>query len=291
MAITTAMVKELREATGAGILDSKKALEAADGNFDKAVELLREKGLAKAAKKASRDANDGLVEIAVNGKAAALVEVNCETDFVARTDGFKTFVESVTQQVLKQDSLTSVDDLLNADYGNDKGKTVANAIQETISQLGENIVVRRFERYNQDGPGVIKGYIHMGGRIGVLVELGVEDATTNKDALLELAHDLTLHVAATNPRFLSRGDVPADVVEEEKKIYLAQVAQENKPDKIKEKIVEGRLNKFYKEICLLEQPFVKDDSLSVTKLLQQQSKSLGTPIKINRYTRYELGVS
>jgi len=291
MAITTAMIKELREATGAGILDSKKALETTGGNFEKAVEHLREKGLAKAAKKASREANDGLVAVQISdgGTQAALVEVNCETDFVARTEDFTDFVANITRQVFENDRLTSVDELNAAAYISNPDQTVTDAIQAIISKLGENIVVKRFERYTLAGQGIIDSYIHSNNRVGVLVELETNGAETDQTALQELAHDLTLHVAATNPRYINKEDVPAEMVEAERSIYLAQLADDKKPDNIKARIVEGRLNKFYSEICLLEQGFVKDDSVSIGKLLQQSGKSLNTPLKIRRFTRFEIG--
>ena len=289
MAITAAMIKELREATGAGILDSKKALEANDGDFDKAVEFLREKGLAKAAKKASREANEGLVVALVDGKNAALVAVNCETDFVARTDDFRNFAEGLAKQVLADPNLDSVEALLAAPAADNPEKTVADSIQEAISKLGENIVLRNVARYVQNGAGVIEGYVHLGGKIGVLAEIGVEDAAAEGDALHQLAHDITLQIAAARPQYLSRDDVPAEVIEKERSILMAQLQDEKKPDNIKQKIVEGRLNKFYKEICLLDQPFVKDDSLSIKQVLANAGKELGTTVKINRFTRFELG--
>lgn len=289
MAITTAMIKELREATGAGILDTKKALEATDGNFDEAVEYLREKGLAKAAKKANRDANDGLVTVLVDGRQACMVEVNCETDFVARTDDFKAMVATVSQLVLSDPALTSAEALLAAPYPGNAGKTVAETIQELISKLGENMVVRRVARYAQTAPGIIEGYLHMGNRIGVLVELGVADASAEGEALNTLAHELTLQIAAANPPYLDRDAVPTEVLENERKILMAQLAEEKKPDAIKAKIVDGRLSKFYQESCLVDQAFVKDDSLTISQLVQQVGKTLGTPIKINRFTRFEIG--
>lgn len=248
MAITTAMIKELREATGAGILDSKKALEANDGNLDKAIEYLREKGLAKAAKKASRAANEGVVVAKVDGKSAALVAVNCETDFVARTEDFRAFAEGLAAQVLADADITSVDTMLNAKYAADPAKTVGDAIQETISKLGENIVLSNVARYTLEGAGTIEGYVHLGGKIGVLVELGVADAAAEGEELSALAHDITLQIAAARPQYLTRDDVPADVVAKERSIYLAQLENENKPDNIKARIIEGRLNKFFKEI-------------------------------------------
>ncbi len=289
MAITTAMIKELREATGAGILDTKKALEANDGDFDKAVEFLREKGLAKAAKKASRAANEGAVVALVDGKNAALVAVNCETDFVARTDNFQTFVNGLAKQVLANADLTSTETMLKSASTANAEKTVADDIQEAISQLGENIILNNVARYSLDGAGVIEGYVHLGGKIGVLVELGVDDASAEGEALSDLAHDIALQVAATNPNYLAIEDVPADVLAKEKEILLAQLADEKKPDNIKEKIVSGRINKFYKEVCLTEQPFVKDDSQSINAVVAAVGKQLGTTVKINRYTRFELG--
>ncbi len=290
MAVNTAMIKELREATGAGILDSKKALEAVDGNFDKAVELLREKGLAKAAKKASREANEGQIALLVEDKVASLVEVNCETDFVARTDDFQTFVNSIARHVFDNPQLSNLDDLLASEHKAFAGKTIASVIQEHISKLGENIVVKRFERYTMEGPGLIEGYLHPGGRIGVLVEVSVANAAS-QDILNELSHNLALQIAAVSPQYLRRQDVPAEVVAKEREIYMAQLAEDKKPDKIKEKIVEGRLRKFFEETCLLEQAFVKDDKINIEQLLKQKSKALGAPVTIKRFTRFELGGS
>ncbi|MEM7028635.1 MAG: translation elongation factor Ts [Chloroflexota bacterium] len=292
MAISTAMIKELREATGAGILDSKKALESSEGDLDRAIEILREKGLAKAGKKASREANDGLViaKMSDDRKRASLVAVNCETDFVARTEDFGAFSNSVAQQYLDDDSLNSVEDLLNANYG-DSGKTVSDAIQDTISKLGENILVKQAERYVLEGEGVIDAYIHLNNQLGVLVEVSTDNAVSDQDALVELAHDVALQITAVNPAYLSPDDVPENLIEEERKILLAQLADDNKPDNIKEKIVEGRLKKFYTENCLLEQEFVKDGSLTINKLLQQSGKSLGATISIRRYARFALGES
>lgn len=289
MAITTAMIKELRQATGAGILDTKKALEANDGDFEKAVEFLREKGLAKAAKKASRAANEGAVIALVDGKNAAMVAVNCETDFVARTDNFQAFANGLANQVLADASLTSVETMLKAASASDAGKTVADDIQSAISELGENVVLNNVARYELNGAGVIEGYVHLGGKIGVLVELTAGDASAEGETLSELAHDIALQVAATNPEYASIADIPADIVAKEKEILLAQLADDKKPDNIKEKIVTGRINKFYKEVCLTEQPFVKDDSQSINAVVAAVGKQLGTTIKINRYTRFELG--
>ncbi|HEY84205.1 MAG TPA: elongation factor Ts [Chloroflexi bacterium] len=291
MAVSIAMIKELREVTGAGILDSKKALEAADGNLDKAIELLREKGLAKAAKKASRETNEGQIALLVKENGASLVEVNCETDFVARTDNFQAFVNSMTEHVFDNPQLASLDDLLASEHKAFAGQAVSDVIQEHISKLGENIVVKRFERYTIEGSSMIEGYLHPGGRIGVLVEVNVADAANQGDALSELSHDLALQIAAVRPQYLSRQDVPAEIVAKEREIFMAQLAEDKKPDNIKEKIVEGKIRKFFEEICLLEQPFVKDDKMNVEQLLKQKSKAPGSPVTIKRFTRFELGDS
>ena len=181
--------------------------------------------------------------------------------------------------------------LLNAKYAAAPEKTVGDAIQETISKLGENIILRNVARYALDGAGAIEGYVHLGGKIGVLVELGVADVSAEGADLSALAHDITLQIAAARPQYLTRDDVPADMVTKERDIYLAQLANENKPDHIKTRIIEGRLNKFFKETCLIDQPFVKDDSLSISKVIAQIGKKLGTTITINRYARFELGES
>jgi elongation factor Ts len=287
------MIKELREATGAGILDSKKALEANDGNFDKAVEFLREKGLASAAKKSSREANDGLVaaRISEDGSTGAMIEVNCETDFVARTDDFSEFVKQLLQQAFSQPVYASVDAFLASSVNGSADQTVAEAVKEAIGKLGENIIVRRLVKYALDGEGTVDAYIHSNNRVGVLVELQTEGTPTDRSALQELAHDVALQIAAANPQYVSPDEVPANIVEEERKIYLAQLAEDKKPEEIKARIVDGRLKKFYQEVTLLEQSFGKDDSLSIHKLLQQAKKTVGTPVTIRRFSRFEIGVS
>ena len=289
MAITAAMIKELREVTGAGILDSKKALEASDGDLDKAIEHLREKGLAKAAKRASREANEGQVNLIVEGNKASIIQVNCETDFVARNEDFQSMVQDLLNQAHNSDA-ESAEDLLKAPDAKNANQTVEDGLKEAISRIGENIVIRRLDKFNLSNPGLIEGYIHFGGRVGVLVEIETETAVEDTATLSELAHDLALHVAATNPPYLAKEDIPQDRLEEERKIYLAQLEDDPKPDNIKVRIVEGRLNKFYKENCLLEQGFVKDEGQSVNNLIKQYSKKLDTSISISRFVRYELGI-
>lgn len=290
MAVTTADIKQLREMTGAGILDCKKALNESGGDVEQAVEYLRRKGLAAAAKKTSREANDGLVAAAVSedGQIGALVEINCETDFVARTEDFKNFVSSITRQVLAQE-INSVDTLLAAPFIDNPGNTVADQVTETIAKLGENIQVRQLARFVRQGPGLIDSYIHPGGRVGVLVEVGGGEA--NKAQLGQLVHDLALHIAAASPRYLDEADVPAEALAAEQDIFRAQLANENKPDNIKERIVEGKIKKWYGEVTLVNQEFVKDPDLTISKLLEKAGKEIGDQISIRRFARFELGAS
>jgi elongation factor Ts len=291
LTITAQMVKELREATAAGVLDCKKALEATGGDFEKAAEYLREKGLDAAAKKASREASDGLVNVLVDesGRVGAIVEVNCETDFVARTGDFQAFVAAIVRQVAQETSLSEVPELLRLPYAEDQGITVGEHLTQLIAKLGENMVLRRFARMERDASGLIEGYVHPGSRIGVIVHVstGSEDAASSA-TFRELVHDLALQIAAIAPLHISPNDVPSSVVEAEQAEYWAQLAEEKKPDHIKERIVSGKLGKWYEEVCLLRQPFVKDGTLSVGDLIAQKSTELGAPVSIEKFVRYEL---
>ncbi|MBE7556549.1 MAG: elongation factor Ts [Anaerolineales bacterium] len=291
MAITTEDIKLLRESTGAGVLDCKKALQETGGDVDQAIEFLRKKGLAAASKKASREANEGLVSayISPDGKTGVLVEVNCETDFVARTEDFQKFVAGVVQQVASRPELANVEALLAAPFIGDSSKTVAEKLTETIAKLGENMVIRRVARFDRAGDGLLDSYIHTGGRVGVLVEVAGGSAADSK--LAGLVHDLALQIAAASPRYVSQADVPAEAIEAEKDIYRAQLVEDKKPDNIKERIIEGKLKKWYEEIVLMEQPFVKDADLTITKLLEKHSKELGNEVKVRRFARFELGAS
>ena len=292
MAISTATIKELRQETGAGVLDCKKALEATNGDYDQAAEYLREKGLDVAAKKASREANDGLVNVLVDsaGQLGAIVEVHCETDFVARTADFQEFVDAIVRQVAQDPGLSGVPALLNQPFIEDENVTVGECLNQLIAKLGENIVLRRFTRVERGVSGLIEGYLHHGSRIGVIVGVSADSAAAaGSDGLRELIHDLALQIAAAAPHYVSPEDVPDLVLEAEDAKYWAMVAEEQKPDHIKERIVSGRLDKWYKETCLLRQPFVKEESMSVSDLLAQKSSELGTPISIDRFVRYELG--
>ena len=261
MAVTAAMVKELRERTGAGMMECKNALVDAGGDMDAAVEAMRKSGLAKADKKASRVAAEGKVILAASddGKHAVMVEVNSETDFVAKDGNFNAFANAVAARALAS-APANVDALLASDLD---GQTVEEARQALIAKIGENIQVRRFVRTDTDA--TLGGYVH-GGKIGVLVEVEGGDA--------ELAHDVALHIAAMNPEFISDDDVPADVIAKEKEILVAQAADSGKPAEIIEKMVTGRLRKHLAGITLLGQPFVKDGDLTVGKLLQQKGATI-----------------
>jgi elongation factor Ts len=289
VSITATDIKQLREATGAGVLDCKKALQETEGNFDQAVEFLRKKGLAAASKKASREANDGLISarVSAQGQVGAIVEVNCETDFVARTEDFQNFVDVVVRQVLQQPHVDNAETLLAAPSLDDQTKTVAEQVTAMIAKLGENIMIRRVTRFVLDGDGMIDSYIHPGGRVGVLVE--VAGGSPNNKQFVDLVHDLALQIAAASPRYVNEQDVSVEAVESEKNIYRSQVAEDKKPDNVKERIIEGKLKKWYSEVVLLNQEFVKDTDLTIAKLLQQRSQELGKEIKVRRFARFELG--
>ena len=263
MAVTAAMVKELRERTGAGMMECEKALVETDGDIETAVENLRKSGLAKADKKAGRVAAEGKIMMAASqdGANAVMVEVNCETDFVAKDENFNAFANAVAENALSMEG-DDVAALMETDI---EGATVEQARQALVAKIGENIQVRRIVRIHADGN--LGQYVH-GGRIGVMVDLSGGDA--------ELAKDLAMHIAALNPEYVSADDVPADVVEKEKGILVAQAAESGKPPEIIEKMVSGRLNKHLSEITLLGQPFVKDSDIKVGKLLEGQgAKVLG----------------
>ena len=264
----------LRQKTGAGVLDCKKALTETNGDMEKAVYYLREKGIATAAKKASRIAAEGIVSSYVAGKTGVLVEVNCETDFVAKGDQYKAFVDDVCKYVAEND-VKDIDELVAAK--NDE--TIA-----ATAKIGEKIAIRRFAKYVAED-GVVSAYIHMGGKVGVLVE--VEGCTC--DATKELAHDVALQIAAAKPLYLSPAEVPAEVLEHEKEILRAQALNEGKPVAIVDRMVEGRVKKYYEEACLLNQAFVKDPSLTIEKLVKSYSDKMGKTLSVKRFTRFEMG--
>jgi elongation factor Ts len=252
-------VKALRDQTGAGMMDCKRALSDAEGDVKRAVELLRERGLSKAGKREGRATSEGVVAIAIDGGVAAMVEVGCETDFVARTDNFRALADSLARTVAADASITSDAALLEASAD---GKKVADIVTEAIATLGENVVVKRVARLSVEG--VAGGYVHAGGKLGVIV--GLQTSDSGADAL---AKDVAMHVAAADPTpvAVTRDGVPGDVLDSERSIYTSQAEQEGKPEKIIDKIVEGKLNKFVAQICLVEQPFVKDPDRSVGDVL------------------------
>ena len=283
--ITAALVKELRDMTGAGMMDAKKALVEVDGDIQKAVDFLREKGLAAAAKKAGRIAAEGVVASYIHGggRIGVLVEVNCETDFVAANEEFVTFADRLAQMA-STTSATTVEEFVAEKY--DAENTVSEALTALIAKLGENMTVRRFNKFAVAN-GVVESYIHGGGRIGVVVELGCD--ADNTAILTEVAKDVCMQVAAANPTFLSREDVDQESLEKEKEIYRVQALNEGKPENIVEKMVMGRIQKYYKEVCLLDQAWVKDGDKSISKYLQEKSKEVGSPITINKFVRFERG--
>lgn len=288
MKITAGMVKELREISGAGMMDCKKALTETDGDMDKAVDFLREKGLAAAEKKAGRIAAEGVsaVNVSEDGKSAAIVEVNSETDFVAKNEQFQEYVAAVVTQATKTNA-TSIDEFLEEAWDLDTSKTVKEELSTQISIIGENMSIRRFEKITSDN-GFIESYVHGGGRIGVLVEM---DCDIYNEDTKEVAKNIAMQVAAIAPKYVNRDEVPQDYLEREKEILKTQAMNENadKPENIIEKMVIGRLNKELKEICLVDQVYVKDSDLTVKKYLDSVSKDLATKIDIKRFVRYETG--
>jgi len=287
MAVTAAMVKELRELSGAGMSACKNALVEANGDIARAVEILREKGLAAAAKKAGRIAAEGLVMSALSDdrKAGALVEVNSETDFVAKNEDFVTFVKNVAAQTLAS-SAETVDELLEEKWTPDPGITVSEAFSQKVATIGENISMRRFARFNVGSDSVLVDYIHGGGRVGVMLKLVADNIT---DAVIEAGRNVCMQIAAMSPQFLDRTSVPAEYLDKEREILTQQTMAEGKPANIAEKMVEGRLNKMLKEVCLVDQEYVKDGELSVSQYLDTVAKAVGGKVAVAEFVRYEKG--
>ncbi|HHU82185.1 MAG TPA: elongation factor Ts [Firmicutes bacterium] len=297
MNVSTAEIKELRERTGAGMMDCKKALIESGGDLEKAVEYLREKGLAAAAKKAGRIAAEGMITsfITPDKKCGALVEVNCETDFVTKVDSFREFARELAEHIA-----VNAPKALSAETGKEgpylleqtlkSGATVQETVNELVANIGEKITVRRFVRFERSGAGLVQDYIHMGGKIGVLLEVALENAeAAGEEAFLNLAKDLAMQVAAAKPEYVRRDEVDKETLEKERAIYMAQAVNEGKPEAIAEKIAQGRLEKFFKEACLEEQVYIKDNNLTVKKLLEEVAKKLGAGIEVVRFARYEKG--
>ena len=285
-AITSAMVKELRERTNAGMMDCKKALIASEGDMDKAIDWLREKGLAQAAKKASRVAAEGVVTqyVAPCGCTGVVVEVNCETDFVAKTDNFKNFANNVAKHIAMANP-ADLDELMAQKFIDDETKTISDLVSEATVAIGEKISVRRFQRYQTEG--VVSTYIHMGGKVGVMVEVATE--AKDNEQVKEFAHDLALQIAAAKPEAVRREEVNSENLEKEKEIYRVKALESGKPEKIVDKIVEGQIEKYYKEVCLLEQVFVKDSDKTIKGYMAEVAKAAGCTLDVVRYARFERG--
>ena len=272
--VTASLVKELREKTGAGMMDCKKVLTETDGDMEKAIELLRERGIAKAAKKSGRVAAEGLVEavISEDGKTGAIIEVNSETDFVAKNEEFKTFVENVANQVLKTNP-KDVEELLAQPAMFEEGKTVQESLVGKIATIGENLTIRRFARFESEG--LVEKYIHGDGKIAVLVNMKKGDST--------VAKDICMQIAAARPEYVRREEAPEERVAKEMEILKVQTMNEGKPEAIAEKIVQGRIGKFYEEICLVDQAFVKDPNMKISELLKQKDA------EVAEFARFEKG--
>ena len=287
MAITAGMVKELREMTGAGMMDCKKALTETNGDMDAAVEFLRKNGQAKAEKKAGRIAAEGIVKTVVrDDKVAAIVEVNSETDFVAKNDDFQGFVEAVVNQAVDSDA-ADMDAFMAEAWAEDTSKTVKDALVEKIAVIGENLNIRRFEKVSAEN-GCVVSYIHGGGRIGVLV---VADTDVVNDEIKTCLKNVAMQIAAMSPKYVSRDEVSQEYLDHEKEILLAQAKKENpeKPDNIIEKMIIGRLNKELKEICLLDQVYVQDSDLTVAKYVAKVAKENNANVTVKKFIRYETG--
>lgn len=272
--VTAAQVKDLREKTGAGMMDCKKVLTETDGDMEKATELLRERGIAKAAKKSDRVAAEGLVDcyVSEDGKVGAIVEINSETDFVAKNEEFKTFVMNVAKQVAQKNP-KDIEELLAQNFIEESEKTVKEVLTDKIATIGENMNIRRFARF--ESTGLVEKYIHGDGKIAVLVDFSSGDK--------EVAKDVCMQIAAAKPEFVKREEVPQERVEKEMEILKAQAMNEGKPAEIAEKMVQGRIGKFYSEICLIDQEFVKDSDMKVSKLLETKNA------QIVRFARFEKG--
>jgi len=281
MAFTAKDVMTLRQKTGCGMMDCKKALTEADGDMDKAIDFLREQGLAKAAKKASRIAAEGVAVAYSDDKAGVALEVNAETDFVAKNADFQAFVKTIADTVLAENPADVADLLTKKAVGTEM--TVAELLQEKIQTIGENMIIRRFVRYE----GTVATYIHMGGKISVMVKFDTDLA--DKDEFKTYAKDIAMQVAAANPSYLNKSQVPDEVIEHEKKIMTEQVINEGKPEAIAQKIVMGKIGKYYEENCLVNQIFVKDNKLKVDQYTAQTAKALGGKIEIVDFVRFEKG--
>jgi elongation factor Ts len=305
--ISAQLVKQLRERTGAGMMECKKALVEANGDLAEAEVILRKRGIAAATKKESRSTKQGLIasHIGNNGQTGVLVEVNCESDFVARTDDFQSLTADVAAHIaqtkpkyVRAEEVTereranfkAHEALYDQKFAHDQNTTIGELVKTKIAKLGENIAVSRFTIYDVDDRGVVGSYIHTGAQIGVLLEFKLNSATTaSKDEFKVLMRDLAMQVAAANPQYVSRDQVPADVLAKERHIQRERALGEGKPEKMVDKIAEGRMSKFYEEVCLLDQPFIRENTISVADLIRTGGSKLGDNFSVSRFVRYKVG--
>lgn len=307
--ISAQLVKQLRERTGAGMMECKKALQEANGDLDEAEVILRKRGISSASKKESRSTKQGLIasKLSEDGRLGVLVEVNCESDFVARTEDFQALVADVAAHIaeakpkyVRPEVLTEAERanfkaheaLYEQKFNGDSNTTVGELVKTKIAKLGENIAISRFDIYEVEKTGAVGSYIHTGGQIGVLLEMKTKnEAAASKEEFKTLMRDVAMQVAAIPSQFVSKEDVPADVLEKERNIQRERAVNEGKPEKMADKIAEGRLAKFYEEVCLLEQPFIRENSVSVRDLMATASKAIGDELQVARFVRFKVGDS
>ena len=288
MSISAQQVKELRDKSGVGMMDCKKALVESNGDIDKAFDYLRKAGVAKAQKKEGRDAKEGLIisEISSDGKFGTLLELNCETDFVANTDDFKSLGNDIIKHI-KNSEFSQLDDILNEKFINDNNKKLKDVITDAVGRLGENIVLSRFCKYSVES-GLVVSYIHPGSKLGVLLKFN-SDQVSDKESLNDFGKEISMHIAATSPISVSIDDVSSEIIAKEREIFSDQAKKSGKPDNIIEKMVDGRINKFYKENVLLEQVFVKDPSKLVKDLISEKSNSSNLNLSVSEFSRFQIG--
>ncbi len=286
--ITASIVKELRDKTNAGMMDCKKVLTETNGDIEASIKLLRERGIAKAGAKADRAANEGIISARISGDATTglLCELNCETDFVSKNENFQAFANQIADTLAASDA-TDIDSAKQVSLGD---HSIDDTVKAKVVELGENLQFRKYTRFNAEAGGVVASYIHPPGKVGVLIEVGTTKPET-KDAagFQELVKDLTLHIAASAPKGLSRDDIPQDVVDTELDIFRARLVEQGKPENIIENILKGQIGKFYAESCFLEQAFVKDDKVTIKQLLEEKGKELGDTLTVTRFERFGLG--
>ena len=306
--ISAQLVKQLREMTGAGMMECKKALQATNGNIQEAIVHLRKQGIASAGKKESRATKQGLISsfISADGKLGVLVEVNCESDFVARTEDFQSLTADVASHIAEtKPKFVRLEEVTEAERANFKAHealyeqkfagspdtTIGDLVKTKIAKLGENITVSRFVIYEVLSDGIVGSYVHTGGQIGVLLEVKTQGNVAGKEEFGTLVRDIAMQIAAASPQFVARDNVPAEMLEKEKSIQRSRALGEGKPEKMVDKIAEGRMSKFYEEVCLLEQPFIRENTITIAELIRTASTKLGATITISQFVRFKVGDS